>query len=281
MELNKFNRFLKIFIVVLTTILVISIIGLILVNQEEPLEINDCVKKGNICSADEIYKGVEVEIAVNDKTKQRFYVISNDEKEMTLMMNKNIAPKVDWHDNLINIYGPDIALIELSERTKSWDNISLISNFSYDDTGKILFETKCQGEIKEPNYDCSNTKIPARGYYGLKIINGELIQKANVVDNPLEDTLSTNMRARLVTVEEIDNLVVNNELPKWLLSNLNEKEGYWTLTSSIAMKNNYCQGALAIANVNKKPSIESLFVQSEYEEGFEIGIRPVITVNKK
>ena len=283
MNLDKFNKFLKIFIVVLATILVVSIVSLIIINNKETLKENECIKKGNICSPSDIFKGVEVEIAVSDNKKQRFYVISNTENEMTLMMKKNIINKIDWHDNLINIFGPDIPLMELSKLTKSWENISLIDNYSYDDSGKLLFEEKCKNsvDIKEPNYDCTTEKVPTRGYFGIKINNGELKQKADVEDNPLEDVLSTEMRARLITVEEIDKLVMNKELPKWLISGLGSKDGYWTLTSSTAMKNNYCQGAIAIANVNNKPSIESLFVLQEYEEGFEIGIRPVITVTKK
>ena len=283
MNLDKFNKILKIFIITLASVLVIAIICCLIFAEDNTLKENDCVKKGNICSATEIFKGVEVEIAVNDKKKQRFYVISNTENEMTLMMSKNITKRVDWHDNLLNIYGPDIALKEVADKTKSWTNIPLISNYIYEDTGKTLFEEKCKGDddITEPNYDCTTEKIPTRGYFWVKINDGVLREKANLDENPLEDTMATDVRARIISAEEIDNLVQNRTLPNWLISNLGDNEGYWTLTSSVAIKNNYCQGAIALANVKNKPSIESLFVQYYYEPTFEIGVRPVITIDKQ
>ena len=256
-------------------------------NKEEPLKTNDCVKKGNICSAEEIYKGVEVEIAVNDKTKQRFYVISNDENQMTLIMNKNIKKEADWSAELINIKGPGEAYAQLIDKTKNWNNIDYISEYKYEDSGKKTFEEICQDPTNNGGYDCSTTRITSRGYNDVTINDGKVTLNYNIYYEPtdekpqLSNELVGQTRARIITNEEINAVVQNNETPLWLIKNLGDKEGYWTATSSIAQKTSYDGGAVALVKMDNKPSIESIYVMKDYDAKYEIGIRPVITVNKK
>jgi len=286
MKLEKFNKALKIFIIVLAVVLVISIAVIIITSgtdskKEKPIKQHECTKMGKFCSEEEIYNGVEVEIAVSKNKTQRFYVISNTEYNMTLMMKENIAPRVDWFDNLLNIFGPETAMLELANRTKSWKSIDLIEDYTYSDNGLQTYISNCQNGTTEPGYDCSTTLDPTRGYINLAINKGILTIRGNTIAGEKVSTFKDKFRARLATVEEIDALVYKKKLPTWLISNLDKNEGYWTLSSSTSIKTNYSQGALAVANVEKQPSIESLFVEKTYEPKFKIGIRPVITINKK
>ena len=59
MNLDKFNKILKIFIITLASVLVIAIICCLIFAEDNTLKENDCVKKGNICSATEIFFIIE------------------------------------------------------------------------------------------------------------------------------------------------------------------------------------------------------------------------------
>ena len=286
MKLEKFNKGLKIFIIVLAIVLVISIIAIVIFSgtsatKEKPIKQHECTKMGRFCSEEEIYKGVEVDVEVSDKKTERFYVISNTEHSMTLMMKKNIAPRVDWFDNILNIFGPETAMLELANRTKSWKNIDLIEDYKYSDNGLQTYISNCQNGTTEPGYDCSTTLDPTRGYISLAINKGVLTITANEIGGAKPSTFKPKFRARLATVEEMDALVYQKKLPTWLISNLDKNEGYWTISSSTSLKTNYSQGAIAVANIDKQPSIESLFVEKTYSPKFKIGIRPVITIEKE
>ena len=286
MKLEKFNKALKIFIIVLAVVLVISIIAIIVFSgtsatKEEPIEQRECTKMGNFCSEEDIYKGVEVDVKISDKKTERFYVISNTEHSMTLMLKKNIAPSVDWFDNLLNIFGPETAMLELANRTKSWKLIEPVEDYTYSDNGLQTYISNCQNGTTEPGYDCTTTLDPLRGYISLGINKGKLTITSNEMEGPHSFTFKPTFRARLATVEEIDALVYKKQLPKWLINDLDNKEGFWTLSSSTSLKTNYSQGAIAVTNVDKQPSIESLFVQKEYQGNYKIGIRPVITIEKE
>lgn len=287
MNLEKFNKALKIFIIVLASILVVSIVAIIIVygtdiKKEKPIKHNDCIKMGNFCTEKDIYDGVEVEIAVSKNKKQRFYVISNTEYNMTLMMNENIAPQVEWFNELFNIFGPETAMLELENRTKNWTSIDLIEDYTYNDNGYQTFINNCQNGTTNSYYDCSTELDPTRGYFGLSIKNGILTIRENRIGGEKAVTFNKRkFRARLATIEEIDALRYKKQLPKWLINDLDDKEGYWTMSSSTSKKTNNSQGAIAIANVEKQASIESLFVTKEYEAQYKIGIRPVITIAKE
>lgn len=284
MKLEKFNKALKIFIVVLTVILLVAIVILLLPTaikeKEKPIKQHECIKLGKFCSEEEIYNGVEVEVEVAENKTERFHVISNTSYSMTLMLNENIAKKVDWHSDLFNIYGPDDPLIELANRTKTWKKIDKIKDYKYLDNGYATYVSNCQNQTTEPGYDCTNQAHPTRGYVGLRITNGTLFITTNFVTGQNEYETAYNLRARLITVEEIDALRYKQKLPKWLINDLSKKEGYWTLSSSTSKKSNYSQGAIAIANIDKEPSIESIFVMNNYNQNYKIGIRPVITIDK-
>lgn len=284
MKLEKINKALKIFIAVLSIILLVAIVILLfpaaIKEKEEPIEQHECIKLGNFCSEEDIYNGVEVDIEVSKNQTKRFYVISNTSYSMTLMLKENIAKETDWHNDLFNIYGPDDPLIELANRTKKWKNIDKIKDYEYLDNGYITYTSNCQNGTTEPGYDCSNQNHPTRGYIGLRITNGTLFITTNFINGQNEYETAYDLRARLITVEEIDALRYKEKLPKWLINDLGTKEGYWTLSSSTSKKTNYSQGAIALANIDKEPSIESIFVLNDYNSKYTIGIRPVITIDK-
>ena len=291
MNIEKFRFGLKIFIVVLTITLLItapiSIINYSKSQTENSSKQSDCIKKGNICTLDEIFKGVEVTIQVSDTKKYTFNVISNDENTMTLQMNENIINEVDWHGELINIKGPQTAIENLLNATKDWNKIKPISTYEYIDSGKLVYEKQCSAQTAEAGYDCTTTYHPTRGYNSININNGLITMKTNIapiepgeeVNNEYSFTDHTSS-ARLITREEIINLTKKDTYPNWLISNLKTKEGYWTLTSATSIKASYSQGAVAITNKNNVPSIDDLHVMHQFEENYTIGIRPVITVDK-
>lgn len=283
MKLEKFIKFLKIFIVALVLILIV-VIAVVLVKDdkqvEEPIEIHDCIKLGEYCSEQQVYDGVEVEVALNDNQKERFYVISNTSTTMTLMMKKNIVRQIDWFDNILNISGPELAMRKLVGQTKEWKNVDIIEDFQYQDGGRLAYEENCKTNPSDAIYDCASIQAATKGYISASIINGQLTIVSNFEGRTQAGNQAKNVRARLITLEEINALTYKNKLPNWLISNLKKNEGYWTMTSATGFKTSYSQGAIAIANVDRKPSIESLKVQKKYEEDYTIGIRPVITIDK-
>ena len=291
MNIEKTQKILTIFIIVLGTILLITIpiylISYLNTSPKRELKTNKCVERGNICTIDDIIEGVEILVQVSNNEEYIFNVISNDENSMTLLMNENIKKETNWHGELINIKGPQTALSELVNYTKDWDKIDVITDYEYIDGGKAIFEEQCKNQTTEEGYDCSEIIYDSRGYNSIKINNGKIILNTNIVSSIPDTEInniyvleSANARARLITREEIAAITRGNGYPNWLVSNLDEKEGYWTLTSATSIKVNYLQGAVAIAKKDNKTSIEDLAVMKEYEPKYQIGIRPVIVVNK-
>lgn len=287
MNKEKLIKVLKVIIVIICIYLVVVIaVSLLSGNKEEPLEKADCLSKGKVCTEEQIFKGVEVDVAVTDKKTYRFNVISNDENQMTLIMNKNIIAQADWHLELINLKGPQTSLTDLYKKTANWTNVPVISDYTYEDSGRKNYEEMCLNGATDPTYDCDTTVHPTRGYKSLEIKNGQAtlyFNLASIDGGPVSAKYTVeeeNARTRFITREEITALTKDYQLPTWLIKNLDEKEGYWTLSSSTATKTFYSQGATAIANVNNKTSIESLYVMHDYEPNFKIGIRPVITIEK-
>ncbi|MBQ6840728.1 MAG: hypothetical protein IJO63_01245 [Bacilli bacterium] len=266
-------------------ILIISIIVLIAVisflkgveDNKDPILIG-CVQKGNICNEAAISSGVPVEIKVNDSQKIKFYVIDNTEDNMTLLMAENLEDNVNWHNELINIKGPVTAMEVLGENTKSWSLIENINNYTYDDYGLKYFNKKCSS-IDISGYDCSDDIYEVRGYKKIVLSNSSYIEWNLPEEDAIYNFDNKTFKARLITVEELTKLLSKGE-NKWLISNLNENEGYWTLSSSTVQKTDYNAGAYAVINLEGKPVIEPAYVDI-YNNDYKIGIRPVIVVDKR
>lgn len=298
---NNSKKILISFIIILVLALVVAIPVSILMQDKSTKKDNDkelkgpkkinqheCTKKGNVCSFNEMYEGVEVNVEVAEGKTYTFSMIANDIETMTLMLQENIEETTSWHNELINMKGPQNALQKLNEKIETWENISYIENYNYEDGGKKDLEKICASTALEDDFKCPKDSYDTRCYNGLTITNGEIKFLFNLPQDEglgAEDRLATEgsieskVKARLITLEEVEEFNTDKGIPTWLIENLDKNEGYWTMTSSPSMKTAYYQGAIAVVNKDGKLSIESAFVEGE--EKLKIGIRPVITVYKK
>ena len=116
---------------------------------------NNCIKKGNYCSKTEILsdEGIKVHVEVAQNLFYDFYVINDENEELTLIMDRNLADKVFWiskedfeksggtfgaYDNTTK--GPITLLNTIKERTSKWTNILNYDYIIKDDGWNILYE---------------------------------------------------------------------------------------------------------------------------------------------
>jgi len=128
----------KYLIILIIFIVLVSIgVSLLMINKNTNLEPSDnnCLKKGNLCTLDEIKTGLVVPVAVNDNDTYDFYVIDNTAEQLILIMAKNIGKDVDWSMEGINFKGPVAPVFEVYDYTTNWDNINKITNYIYEDFG--------------------------------------------------------------------------------------------------------------------------------------------------
>lgn len=208
-----------------------------------------CLKNKTICNP-----GTLIPVKVNDSTTLDFYVVKDDNTNLTLIAAKNVGSDslntVQWYNSVSGNtnYGPVSVLTYLGSITESWTNISLIEQYSYDNTGT--------------------------GYKRLSIANGVV----TIIDNENNISSITNvlLRARLLTYEEAKNLGCTsseNSCPTWLVSNLKQEQhtltpyGYWLLSSGASGK---------VYNIRYNRLIST----NSSADNTGRGIRPVITIKK-
>lgn len=299
---KKFNskKLLVVLIIVLVIILAIAIpISLLSSNKPEkeknklngPKEVKtyECTQKGKVCSFQEMYKGVEVNVEVAKDEVYTFSMIANDRNTMTLMLQQNIDKDVEWDEEGSNQKGPQTALYELNELVKEWDNIPNIEKYSYTDKGKLTVENYCATAVNPTVYECPENQYDKRGYTGLTIENGKFKFLFNLppMENPepgfetlTEGTILTTAKARLITLEEYEEFITDDGVAKWLMEGLDKNEGYWTMTSASKLTTGYNQAAVAIINKDGKIRTENVPV-ARGNEYYKVGIRPVIKIDKK
>ena len=221
-----------------------------------------CVTSGT-CTQEDIKRGVLVNVKVNKEKDYDFYVIADDGENITLIMDKNLGDNVKWYaDDNDNSHGPTTALAELALRTKDWENIPLIMDYTY--------------------FNNENGTTKTYGYQKLVITDGKAILTSQ--DGTMKTTIAGKVRARLITLEEAKTKGIGcksgrESCPSWMYINLNgtgsnkdslgnTKAGYWTLTAdgndSTKASFGHCTGNVII-NVTTDN---------------RIGIRPVITISK-
>ena len=208
---------------------------------------NSCMKKGEKCN-----NGIEFALKVNDNQIYNFYVIEDTGDEITLIMNNNLGPLVEWisdgdYEKAGGVVegwygntnkGPLTALNALKERTNDWINIT------------------------ERNYEIVNDD-DGKG--------GENTYPKIVIES----------RARMLTYTEFNKLKNNNggTTPKYLYINLDNDDTtelqarYWLSTADSM----YSDMAWIFRYSGK--------VVSYYGSGNRVnypgcGIRPVITLSK-
>jgi len=89
-----------------------------------------CLTDGTQCTA-----GTPVAIKVNETETYNFYVISETDNKVTLIMDRNLGDNVKWYaDDDDNSHGPITAVAALKERTSGWTNIPE-KEYTYSDDG--------------------------------------------------------------------------------------------------------------------------------------------------
>ena len=237
----------------------------------EVTSIPGCLNDGTECTP-----GTPIAIKVNATEVYNFYVISEIENEVTLIMDRNIGNRVTWvsKSNYIaaggneldydegrenNNLGPITALNYLNSETLNWTNIPVIESYTYDNN--------LNGITKK------------YGYQKLEITNG--IGKLLSQDGEKTTEVLGKNRTRLLTYEEANDLKTLNDgtTPVWLYTNLSSSNssestpsGYWLLTT---YPSTVYSGS--IRTMNSKGLADG--GQYAYYEKLN-GIRPVITLKK-
>jgi len=238
---------------------------------------NDCIYKGKLCTKEQIFEGIKVKYKVSDFKKMGFYVINNDENTMTLLASENLLDDVNWYWQLANYLGPHEILDVLFNKTKNWKNVPLLT-YSYNDSGYEYYKNTCvtnniNPDMKEEGYDCEKVG----GYKNIVIKDGKAVMETSADTSHSWD--NQKIRARLITKEEVYDLIaIKGDLKIPWLANT---KSFWTMTSATE-KNNYYDYKAYTVGVNSQNTDEiNLIAKKVVDDDAQIGLRPVITVNKE
>ena len=241
----------------------------------------ECLKKGNLCTKAEIAKGIKINYQVNKKENYDFYLISNTQEEATYIMAQNIMKDLNWADERTNLKGPTHVMYMVNEKTKNWELVEKIKDYTYEDYGYKYNQEICEKKTKqEKDYNCN---INA-GYKKLEIKSG----KGTIYYNLTESSTTTtwdigniDIRARLITREELSELsTAKKGLPEWLVENVKNQNAYWTLSSNTYACNQYAIAAYIVKNIKDEAKIDIANTIYGIKKQ-EIGLRPVITIKKQ
>ena len=262
-------------ILILATLSILSSRKMILDKQKNIAMDKSLQSRKKICKAVGGVKSVNLgtlyECQVNETDIFNFYVLSVEENNINLIMDRNICEdgtaqninggstcKYQWYSSETNSKGPITAMTVLYNATKNWTNIPDI-NF----LGIRVYE------------DEGNTGTYGYGKIGIGDNGIYITEKNQQINTSSEATIpydnNKKLKARLPKYGEIigenDECAYPETCPIWLLGNLNN-DGYWTL-SSHSLSGNY---ACILDNISGV--VASALINSEN------GIRPVITVSK-
>ena len=183
---NKLKKVLIVFIVLLVIIIAIAIPFSLLTKDKEPsngknklkgpkdVKTYECTKKGEVCSFEEMYEGVEVNVEVAEGKTYTFSMIANGKDTMTLMLQENILDDIEWHEEGINMKGPQTLMYELNEIVKEWTKLDDIIQYEYTDKGKKTSDSYCSTATSPTEYECPKDKYDKRGYTGINITDGKI-----------------------------------------------------------------------------------------------------------
>lgn len=205
---------------------------------------NECIKYNEKCE-----NGTLVNVKVNETDTYDFYVINDTGDKLTLILNKNLGSNIAW-----------------------------ITESDYTNAGGTNYGTFGNNE-KGPITVLNTLKTLTDNW--TNVLEKEYVISGIGSDGKTQiyDDITMNMKARLLTYEELINLgcsMKSSSCPEYLYSNLSGSNtsdisaGYWTSTADISNSNiawyiNY--------NGNIYNNV-SLFLDSGR------GIRPVITIEK-
>ena len=236
----------------------------------------DFLSSTKVASSTQLVKGVKINVGVednvssedenSDSNKSPFYVVGNDEVNITLLPVDNLE-KSSWSD-VNNLSGPVNAMKKLNELTSSWKNLEVIDSFFYNDYGlERLLNTNEEYDPSKSDLDFYNSP---GGYENISFNQGVGSISSISTEGSSINTIGDNFKVRLATLEEVKKM----KLSSWLIEGLKEGEGYWLLTSSTTGKD-HSANAYAVFNESNKAVIKSVSVKTE------LYLRPVIIVSKE
>lgn len=239
----------------------------------------DFLSSTKVASSTQLANGVKINVDVeesessedtkiedNENSTSQFYVVGNDEVNITLLPVDNLE-KSTWSDSN-NLSGPVNAMKKLNELTSSWKNLEVIDSFYYNDYGlERLLNTGQEYDPAKEDLDYYNSP---GGYENISFNQGVCSISSIGTEGSSINTIGDNFKVRLATLEEVKKM----KLSSWLIEGLEEGEGYWLLTSSTTGKD-HSANAYAVFNESNKAVIKSVSVKTE------LYLRPVIMVSKE
>ena len=234
--------------------------------------------------------GDEYTYDVNENDTFTFYVLSIEENQVNLIMDRNICGSLSnsndpnngktatWDNTCLtswygagNTLGPLDAMRSLYNGTKNWNNVPNM-NLDYDDIEDLV--------------NSGYTKNTTFGYKGITITNGVgCITKKDETKYDLSLIGNMPIKSRLPKYSELTSNEVkesDGKLKYWLVDNLNEHSNY---PSSLYPKKNNISGIDYYWTLSSYPntSYQSYAVNengylSNPQSQTNRGIRPVITV---
>lgn len=238
-------------------------------------EINyDCVKKGSLCTDNDILSGLSFTYAVNENDSVQFYVIDNTKDTLTLLSKESIVQKSDWYSQYSNAFGPVDALTALYDITTKWSNVTSIDNYTYNDTGFDYYDKKCISKTNfDKDYMCAQSEDVFYGYKNYLIKDGNGI--INNADGSSYELQYDNVNARLITKEEIERIIekAGNKKIDWLVGS----NPFWTMTSATEKESDYFLRAYAVWKDKQDIKMYPYYIM---DDPSPVGIRPVIIIDK-
>ena len=176
-----------------------------------------------------------------------------------------------WNKEQYNFNGPETLFQTIYENTKTWTNVNPIT-FEYSDYGHDYYKSICGDQYKKTvdDYECIIGQNGV-GYENFKIDNNGIHFKSGYGKN--YDIGNGNVYARTLTKEEAERLISYNHKITWLSGD----EPFWTMTSDSDI---YASMIFSAYYVNKNPEATTNYQLSFKHVEDEIGVRPVITINK-
>jgi hypothetical protein len=187
---------------------------------ENTCEYNDCYFESHVgqCAA-----GTIIKYQVNDNDIYYFNVLHDDGGVMTLQSVDAFANSF-WGTSIS--IGPVTALTSITEKTKDWSNVN---DLTYS-LGETFF-------LKYPNYSWNNNSYTSCDSYNSCTYNSYT----------LKSDLTTNVKARIISVQEATDLGCRDNSPgcptffnlerQWTLNTANEKN-IWDIYKG-TLRNNY------------------------------------------
>ena len=231
------------------------------------------------------YNGIDNKDA-NQNSCLKFYVISNTNNKVTLILDHNTTASSSWNNERTNASGPLSALSILKSDTKNWKGVLTPTNYTYERKANDC-HTEVGTSYKKQDCDAINYSIDYTGY-NARLITAEEIAKIANINGTIGQTLELSIDSSNISTSEkkkkigflFDRLYYLKESANSTLvlnRSINDSSteyGYWTATASSWLYYSDELSANALA-VKFGGTIDSENVMLNYEEG----IRPVIEMS--